>query len=296
MKDEKDSSSATNRAAASSSSFILPPSSLDSPSSFSFFPAIPPPFDVRLATFGPHSCSYIPGRQSTNRAFWAEEIPPEVYHAFLNAGFRRSGKIVYQPACIGCRKCISVRVPTATFAPSKSQRRCVRKNTDLLVSVAPIPDNPGEERFALYHKYIMQWHGGKAGDVKEEPTYDSFVSFLYESPVKTLEFQYRDPSGRLIGVGICDLSEQSLSSVYYYYDPDEARRSLGTFGALYELNWSEKNHIPYYYLGYWVDECGAMSYKASFRPFELLYADGVWRPGSVDRPEAEQITSDRDGT
>jgi hypothetical protein len=39
-----------------------------------------------------------------------------------------------------------------------------------------------------------------------------------------------------------------------------------------------------------------MSYKASFRPFELLYADGVWRPGPVDRPEAEQITSDRDGT
>ena len=71
----------------------------------------------------------------------------------------------------------------------------------------------------------------------------------------------------------------SLSSVYFYYDPDEARRGLGTFGALHEIESAAREGIPYYYLGYWVAGCGAMEYKAGFRPNEVLCGDGVWRPG-----------------
>ncbi|HEX8916308.1 MAG TPA: hypothetical protein VF796_28415, partial [Humisphaera sp.] len=157
---------------------------------------------------------------------------------------------------------------------------------DLTVSVGePIAD---DERFRLYRKYVTEWHGKattEPGDA-EDSSFEAFRSFLYESPVHTIEYAYRDPAGRLVAVGICDLSEVSLSSVYFYHDPSEAKRSLGTFGALHEIEDCRRRGVPYYYLGYWVDGCGTMSYKATYRPYELLSADGVWRrPGAEPPPE-----------
>jgi leucyl-tRNA---protein transferase len=249
------------------------PSSNLHPSSFSHYPAIPPPVRLTLVTTGEHDCPYLPGRMSSNRAFWAEQIPAEVYHAFMDAGFRRSGKVVYQPGCRGCRQCVSMRVPVARFAPSKSQRRSVRRNQDVRVTVgAPAAD---EEKFALYQKYITQWHGKESSG--EDDSFESFVAFLYQSPVTTVEYQYRDPAGKLLGVGICDLCEQSLSSVYFYHDPDQARRGLGTFSAMYEISECVTRGVPYYYLGYWVDGCTTMAYKATYRPHQILYPDGIWR-------------------
>jgi arginine-tRNA-protein transferase len=219
-----------------------------------------------------HACAYFSDRSSRTRAFWASSIPADLYHRFMDAGFRRSGQVVYQPVCSGCRRCIPLRVPVARFTPDKSQRRCWRNNADLSVTIGP--PEISAEKHALYERYRRHWHGSAEGE-----DWDSFNSFLYESPVETLEFCYRDPTGKLLGVGICDVCEQSLSSVYFYFEPDEAKRGLGTYSALWELDFAHRSAIPYYYMGYWVSGCGAMEYKANFRPFELLGTDGVWREG-----------------
>jgi len=226
---------------------------------------------------GDHDCPYLPGRVATNRAFLAERIDPEIYHAFMDAGFRRSGRVVYQPACAGCRACVPIRVPTAAFMPSKSQRRCARRNADLKLEVSR-PAISSDEKFELYRRYTIARHG-RDGKAEEEPDRASFDSFLYESPVDSMEFTYRDATGRLLGVGICDVSERSLSSVYFYFDPDEHRRGLGTYGAIREIAFAREAGIPYYYLGYWIEPCRSMRYKADFRPFELLHPDGQWRRG-----------------
>ena len=248
---------------------------------------MPPPVKVRLLVLPEHDCSYLPGRRSASRAFMVGEMPGEVYHRFMDAGFRRSGKLVYQPVCRGCRACVSLRVPVATFQPGKSQRRCWRKNQDLTVTAGePIPT---EEKYDLYRRYATQWHG-KADDADDDG-WDSFESFLYDSPVKTIEFCYRDTAGRLVAVGICDVCPQSLSSVYFYHDPAESRRGLGTFGALYEIEAARAAGVPHYYLGYWISGCGAMEYKSSFRPCEVLGPDGAWRPLAPpgDAPELRDV-------
>src|SRR5437762_1574198 len=87
----------------------------------------------------------------------------------------------------------------------------------------------------------------------------------------------RGSAGRVIGSGICDMCDQSLSSVYFYFEPAEARRGLGTFSALKELAAARRMGVPYYYLGYWIDGCMSMQYKARFNPHEFLGADGIWR-------------------
>jgi arginine-tRNA-protein transferase len=224
---------------------------------------------VRLVTVPEHACPYLPERMEQTRALLAERIPGELYHRFMDAGFRRSGEILYQPVCRGCRQCVSIRVPVDTFAPSKSQRRCWRRNADLAVSVAT--PRSTDEKYALYRRYQEERHG------RPDEDRQSFEQFLYESPVNTLEFSYRDPAGRLLAVGICDACAHSLSSVYFYFDPAESRRRLGVYGAIVEILWARDRGIPHYYLGYWVKQCGAMAYKAEYRPCEVLGADGVWR-------------------
>jgi leucyl-tRNA---protein transferase len=240
------------------------------------YPALPAPADVRLTVLPEHDCPYLPPRRAITRGLLVGRASPEIYHDFLDAGFRRSGKLIYQPVCHGCRQCVSIRVPVDQFRPSKSQRRYFRRNADLIVR-GGLP-MPTPEKQQLYDRYVTGWHG----HTKTE----SFESFLYESPVETIEFCYRNTAGRLLAVGICDISPQSLSSVYFYFDPTDAKRGLGTFGALYELEWAAKAKIPFYYLGYWVHGCGAMQYKANYRPCELLLPDGRWVQADIAKMDS----------
>jgi len=129
-----------------------------------------------------------------------------------------------------------------------------------------------DEKYDLYARYQAKRHHDGEPDTRS-----AFEEFLYTSPVDTLEFTYRDPDNRLLAVGICDLCHTSLSSVYFYFDPEDSERSLGTYGALHEIEFAAKMEIAHYYLGYWVQACRKMSYKADFRPCEILHPDGDWR-------------------
>ena len=85
-----------------------------------------------------------------------------------------------------------------------------------------------DEKFELYQRYRTQWHGStddSGGSAGAGAGRESFEQFLYDSPVQSLEICYRDPDGKLLGVGICDVCALSLSSVYFYFDPQHARRA-----------------------------------------------------------------------
>jgi arginine-tRNA-protein transferase len=195
----------------------------------------------------------------------------------MNAGFRRSGTVFYQPICRSCRLCLPIRVPVAQFHPNKSQRRCARRNHGLDIKIqSPVPTS---EKFDMYARYLSVWHA-----TPEPPEWREFVSFLYDSPVDSLEMTYRDPNGRLLAIGLCDIGPTILSSLYFYFDPEAAHRSLGVFGALNEIALARHAGLPWYYLGYWVKGCISMQYKADYRPHEILHPDGLWRPGGASGP------------
>jgi arginine-tRNA-protein transferase len=210
------------------------------------------------------------------RAFATDELPGSLYHEFLNASFRRSGYVIYQPVCRGCRRCVPLRLSVDRFRPSKSQRRCRRKNLDLTVIVGEPAAT--DEKFDLYRRYQSQRHPHPA-----ENSRSAFEEFLYHSPVDTLEFEYRDGDAKLLAVGICDICEKSLSSVYFYFEPGQGRRGLGTFGVLEEIEFAKSRGIGHYYLGFWVHGCDKMEYKSDFGPHEILGPDGLWRAGAKQR-------------
>lgn len=189
-------------------------------------------------------------------------MDPGFYQSLMDRGFRRSGEVVYRPNCTDCHECVPIRIPVAGFVPSKSQRRSQRRNADLRVQVG-LPC-ASDEKWALYNSYLQYQHDGKIGEDRAE-----FDSFLYASPISTLEMCYY-LGDKLIAVGIVDACPDSLSSVYFYFDPVHARRSLGIFGGLCEIEECRRRGLSYWYLGYYVRECRRMNYKACFRPYELL--------------------------
>ncbi|MFO0837612.1 MAG: arginyltransferase [Phycisphaerae bacterium] len=243
------------------------------PESLRIFPAA----DLLLVQSALSDCPYLPGLQATQEIAVARLAHPfdihssEAYQELLDRGFRRMGDMFYRPACATCSECRSLRVPVAAFAPSRSQRRVARRNADVSVAIEPPSDN--DEQWRVYAVYQAGQHANHDRDR------ESFESLMTGSPIDTLQMTYR-VGGRLVAVGVVDVCPRGVSSVYFYFDPAESRRSLGVFSALCEIQECRRRGLPYWYVGYWVRDCRKMQYKSQYRPHELLDRDGVWRPAT----------------
>ncbi|MCB9855137.1 MAG: arginyltransferase [Phycisphaerales bacterium] len=228
---------------------------------------------LSLYLSSPHDCPYLPDRVATDVFSQVHSISAADYELLMNHGFRRSGRLIYRPVCTDCRECVPLRVPTGFFKASKSQRRVVRRNADVTMSI----ETPriSDEKWSMYADYLRYQHDGKMGEQRED-----FERFLYDSPTNTIELSFR-VGGRLVGVSIVDECPSCWSSVYFYFDPAEARRSLGVYSAICEIEASRSRGLPFWYAGFYIRDCNRMNYKAAYRPFEMLGPDGQWRPGDA---------------
>jgi arginine-tRNA-protein transferase len=217
----------------------------------------------------PHTCSYLPDRLSSSEGFSIGAMQGGTYHDLMDLGFRRSGRIFYRPRCQGCAACVPMRVPVEAFAPSKSQRRALRRNADIAMRIGA-PELT-DEKVALYQRYLRHQHphSPQSGDA------EGLRDFLYDSVVQTIEVNYLK-NDRLLAVSILDVCDRSVSTVYHFFDPLESRRSLGVFSVLAEIDLTRHWNVPHYYMGFWVQGSKAMQYKANYRPHELLL-EGRWR-------------------
>lgn len=216
-----------------------------------------------------HPCPYRPGLTARDEVWVSFALDPRSYGLLLGLGFRRAGNVLYRPRCRDCQACIPLRVPVATFRPSRSQRRALRRNRDLKVRAGP--PEISEEKHALYQRYLNAQHPGTGPSA----AFEDLETFLYASPTDTLEIEYRRPEGRLLAVSILDLGPTFASSVYHFFDPEEGRRSLGTFSVVQEIALCRSLGLAHYHLGFWIEGCPTMDYKATFGPHEILES-GAW--------------------
>ncbi len=214
-------------------------------------------------------CAYLSGRTATHEFAMTRRLPAAAYQRMMDAGFRRSGLLIYRPVCDGCRECVPIRVPVNEFTPSRSQRRVLRRNADVHMTVGP--PSPTEEKWRMYNAYRRLQH-----DDLESEDRPGFEECFYHSPTSTLEMTY-SIGGRLAAVGIVDATPSALSSVYFYFDPGHSRRSLGVFSAMCEIEECRRRQLAFWYIGYYIRECQRMNYKAQYRPYDLLGPDGHWR-------------------
>jgi arginine-tRNA-protein transferase len=93
--------------------------------------------------------------------------------------------------------------------------------------------------------------------------------------VRTGIAEFRDPAGGLAAASLVDLLDDGVSAVYSFYDPQQPRRSLGTWSVLWLVEQCRRHCQPFVYLGYWIADSAKMAYKARFPALEWL-TDGVW--------------------
>jgi len=219
----------------------------------------------------PGPCPYLEGRDWRLMLVDGGVLGPS-YRRLLDAGFRRHGAHLYRPECADCNACQIHRLPIPRFTMTRSQRKCWRKGQALFDTVVEAPTCT-PEKVALYNAYLAHQHGNTQDPIDAARYHDFFVATCL--PGATLEVQLRArDTGALAGVGIVDVVEDALSTVYFYFDPAWSRHSPGTFSALAEIDWARSKGLRYYYMGYYIEGCAAMAYKANFGPCELMPIDG----------------------
>lgn len=191
------------------------------------------------------------------------------------------------------------------FSEQKSSRFYTRYEPSVLT----------DEKYQLYKKYQMAVHN----DEPNECSQSQFKRFLCDTPfpeqevdgtsqqwqflnnwVKnwkkdensdqstikrigpTHECWYLD--GKLIAISVLDFLPSGVSSIYFIWDPDYSHLSLGSISSIREILMCDQLNLGYYYLGYYIEDCPKMKYKAKFGGEILDLCNEVYFPLSIVKP------------
>ena len=244
------------------------------------------PLAPQFYVTAPQPCPYLKGRFE-RKLFTAlqGEGAEQLNDALSKQGFRRSQNVLYRPSCADCSSCLSARIAVDRFAPTKGQKRVIRRNAHLSRKArAPWAT---EDQFALFRDYLDSRHA--SGGMADMDLFE-FAAMVEETPVRSRLIEYHDPEapphdphGGLDAVCLTDVLDDGLSMVYSFFDPALTSHSLGTYVILDHVALARTMGLPYVYLGYWVPGSHKMGYKSRFSGLEI-YHRGTWE--RLDDPEA----------
>ena len=226
----------------------------------------------------PAPCPYLSGRRERKIfSYLSGEAASSTNALLTQRGFRRSQNLIYLPACESCNACVPVRIVVDGFDMSRSRRRTLSKNADIIRRIRA-PRATGEQ-FSMLRGYLDERHGD--GGMADMTVLD-YASMVEETSVDTMIIEYRvrdedSSEERLIAAALTDRLTDGLSMVYSFFEPEESDRGLGRFMILDHVALARELGLHYVYLGYWVNGSDKMDYKKSFQPMEKLGATG-WTP------------------
>ncbi len=139
-----------------------------------------------------------------------------------------------------------------------------------------------QESYAVFQKFQTVIHKEKPEDCGER----QFTDFLVDSPMRQEEGPAGMPGygsyhmqylidGKIFAVGVLDLLPRGVLCEYLYYDPAYRFIAPGVYTALQEIALTQKYYqlnpdMQFYYMGFYVQSCPKMNYKARYSASFLL--------------------------
>lgn len=195
-------------------------------------------------------------------------VPGDLMQAYLDCGYRRNGNYIYNMTCPKCSRCVPIKIRPEEFRPNRNQKRTLKNNRDVSYSISPFQCT--EEKLALCNKFLNTRYPGHNSCAQ-----DYYSGFFLNNITGSFEVEYRLGS-KLLGVAIIDAGRSWMSAVYFYFDPEEEKRSPGTHNILSLIDICRRKNIPNLYLGYWLKDKPSMKYKANFKPHYVLEHE-MWK-------------------
>lgn len=205
------------------------------------------------------TCSYIADKKWRYAYFFAADLAKEELDLLLAAGWRKFGNYFFKPDCVDCYQCIPLRVNVKGFKPSKSQRRVLRKASQIEVRFKPLEYR--DEIYEIYQDHSLNRFGRNTDK-------DEFLTSFYVKSCPAVQSEYY-LGDELFAVGFLDVGALGISSVYFIFKNAYLGFRPGTFSCLREIEYAAENGYDYYYLGYYIQECRRMAYKNQFQPHEM---------------------------
>jgi leucyl-tRNA---protein transferase len=197
-------------------------------------------------------------------AFICDSVPAEVMDQAWATGWRHFGRQFF-------RYSTPLRIDLASCTFTKSQRRVLHKNADLRSEIVPAAID--SELRDLFQRHKQRFTSNIP---------DTLETFLGPDPAHgpcecRMVRVFDGP--RLIAASFFDLGQQAASSVYGLFEPECAKRSLGIFTFLLEIQHCQATGLRWLYPGYATREPSVYDYKKQFRSTEYLdWSKGEWVP------------------
>ena len=214
------------------------------------------------------SCPYGLAHVATFHQATFSPLSERILELFLAAGYRRNGDCLYTMHCENCKACIPIRLKTQMFRPNRNQKRSVKLNSDVEIEFKQL--RMDEENLDLCERFLTERYPRENNSGR-----GYFQDFFLTRITSSAQLEFR-VGGRLIGTSIIDIGDNWLNAVYFYFDPEESKRSLGTFNIMKLVDICLEWGVDYLYLGYLIEDVSAMSYKKNFNP-HFIYRDEEWQ-------------------
>ena len=113
---------------------------------------------------------------------------------------------------------------------------------------------------------MEQKRGWKRYEIKPKTYHELYVTGAHKFGKEIL--YYID--NMLVAVDLVDFTDDGISSIYFFYDPDFASYSLGRFSIYMQIKLAKNFNLNWIYLGYYVKDCQSLNYKERFKPYQVL--------------------------
>jgi leucyl-tRNA---protein transferase len=223
-------------------------------------------------------CSYLSNEKAQLEYKLMVDVSPDELEHMLMRGWRRFGPAYFRPKCSACTSCDSLRIDVHKFVPTTSQTRAFKRAKRFSVNMGrPLVDASRLELHQAWHATREEHRGWDTSKLTET---DYATQFAFPSATGR-EMTWYDDTGKLVALGLVDVTKNCFSAAYFFYSPEIAKLSPGIGNVMLCIEAAKSLGCTHVYLGYRVIGCASLMYKGQFGPNEML----VGRPSDEVIPE-----------